>query len=51
MLNTLNSFFPIRFTAFGLSVMGLLLSAFTLVGFGIGGFPMVVFAVLVGVGI
>ena len=51
MLNTLNSFFPIRFTAFGLSVMGLLLSMFTLVGFGIGGFWMVVFAALVGVGI
>ncbi len=51
MLNALNSFFPIRFTAFGLSVMGFLLSLFTLVGFGIGGFPMVVFAALVGVGI
>ena len=51
MLNTLNSFFPIRFTAFGLSVMGLLLSVFTLVGFGIGGFSAVVFATLVGVGI
>ena len=51
MLNTLNSFFPIRFIAFGLSVMGLLLSVFTLVGFGIGGFSAVVFAALVGVGI
>ena len=51
MLNTLNSFFPIRFSAFGLSVMGLLLSVFTLVGFGIGGFSAVVFAGLVGVGI
>ena len=51
MLNTLNSFFPIRFSAFGLSVMGLLLSVFTLVGFGIGGFSVVVFAGLVGVGI
>jgi glutamate synthase domain-containing protein 2 len=51
MLNTLNSFFPIRFTAFGLSVMGLLLSVFTLVGFGIGGLSVVVFAALVGVGI
>ena len=51
MLNTLNSFFPIRFAAFGLSVMGLLLSVFTLVGFGIGGFSAVVFATLVGVGI
>ena len=51
MLNTLNSFFPVRFTAFGLSVMGLLLSVFTLVGFGIGGFPAVLFGVLVGVGI
>ncbi len=51
MLNTLNSFFPIRFTVFGLSVMGLLLSVFTLVGFRIGGFSAVVFAGLVGVGI
>ena len=51
MLNTLNSFFPIRFTVFGLSVMGLLLSVFTLVGFRIGGFSVVVFAALVGVGI
>ena len=51
MLNTLNSFFPIRFTVFGLSVMGLMLSVFTLVGFGIGGFYVLVFAALVGVGI
>ena len=51
MLNFLNSFFPIRFTAFGLSVMGLLLSVFTLVGFGIGGYSVVVFLALVGLGI
>ena len=51
MLNTLDSFFPIRYTVFGLSVMGLLLSVFTLVGFRIGGFSVVVFAALVGVGI
>ena len=51
MLNILDNFFPIRFTVFALSGMGLLLSLFTLVAFGIGGFWMVVFAALVGVGI
>ena len=36
MLHTLNSFFPVRYTSFGLCVMGLLLSAFTLISFGTG---------------
>jgi glutamate synthase domain-containing protein 2 len=51
MLNSLDSFFPIRFAAFALCGMGLLLSLFTLVGFGIGGFWVVVFAALLGVGV
>ena len=50
-LSSFNSFFPLRFTVFALSVMGLLLSVFTLVGFRIGGFWVVMFGALVGVGI
>ena len=37
MLHYLNSIYPIRYTVFGLCCMGLLLSIFTLVGFGVGG--------------
>jgi len=50
MLNTLNSFFPIRYTAFGLSVMGVLLSLFTLAGFGVGLPALLLCMVLVGLG-
>ncbi len=51
MLHRLNEFFPIRYTAFGLCVMGLLLSIFTLVGFGQGGPLALVLLALVGLGI
>ena len=34
MLNTLNAFFPIRYTVMGLSAFGLLLSIFSVVVFG-----------------
>ena len=51
MLNTLDSFFPIRYTAFALSGMGLLLCLFTAIGFGVGGTLALVFLVLFGVGV
>ena len=51
MLHTLNAIFPIRYTAFGLSIFGLLLSFFSLAVFGVGGFAFVLFAVLVGIGV
>ncbi len=51
MLHRLNEFFPIRYTAFGLCVMGLLLSIFTLVGFGQGGPLALVLLALVGLGV
>ena len=51
MLNTLDAFFPIRFSVFALCGMGLLLSLFTLVGFGVGWFSVVMFGALVAVGI
>ena len=37
MLHRLNDIFPIRYTVFGLCIMGLILCIFTLVGFGQGG--------------
>lgn len=37
MLHTLNNFFPVRYTAFFLCVLGLLLSGFTMLVFGVGG--------------
>jgi glutamate synthase domain-containing protein 2 len=51
MLNTLNSYFPIRYTVFGLCVFGLLLSVFSLVAFGVGGTAFLVFAALVATGV
>jgi glutamate synthase domain-containing protein 2 len=51
MLNTLNSYFPIRYTIFGLCVFGLLLSVFSLVVFGLGGMFFLVFAALVATGV
>ncbi len=50
MLNTLNAFFPIRYTVMGLSVFALLLSVFSLLVFGVGIGSFVVAAALVGVG-
>lgn len=51
MLKTLDSFFPIRYTAFALSGFGLLLSLFTAIGFGVGGTLALVFLALFGVGV
>ena len=51
MLHRLNEFFPIRYTAFGLCVVGLLLCIFTLVGFGQGGPLALVLLALVGLGV
>ena len=53
MLHYLNALFPIRYTVFGLSVVGLLLALFTTIGFGaaIGGGPLLLFAALVALGV
>ena len=51
MLQRLNDFFPIRYTVFGLCLMGLALCIFTLVGFGQGAWWLPVFVVLAGLGI
>ena len=51
MLKTLNSFFPIRYTAFALSGVGLLLCLFTAIGFGVGGTLALLFLILFGVGV
>jgi glutamate synthase domain-containing protein 2 len=51
MLKTLDSFFPIRYTAFVLSGVGLLLCLFTAIGFGVGGTLALMFLVLFGVGV
>jgi glutamate synthase domain-containing protein 2 len=51
MLNYLNTLFPVRYTVFFLSAVGLLISMFMLVVLGTGALAMLVFAVLVGVGI
>ena len=51
MLQRLNDIFPIRYTAFGLCALGLLLSIYTLVGFGMGGWWVPILVVLVGFGL
>ena len=51
MLHTLNNFFPVRYTAFFLCVLGLLLSLFTLLVFGVGAGSMLIFLGLVGTGV
>ncbi len=51
MLHTLNNLFPIRYTAMGLSCFGLLLSLFSLIVFGVGWLPFLVFAALTAVGV
>ena len=51
MLQRLNAIFPIRYTAFGLCAIGLLLSIYTLVGFGMGGWWVPILGVLVGFGL
>ena len=51
MIHQLNSLYPVRYTAFALCVVGLLLSLFVLLAFG-AGLPLVlVFAALVAVGV
>ena len=51
MLHYLNTLFPVRYTAFGLSCFGLLLSLFSFLAFGTGFGALVLFGVLVGVGV
>ena len=51
MIETLDKFFPTRYLAFGLCCLGLLLSAFSLLVFGVGGWALLVCAALVGVGV
>jgi glutamate synthase domain-containing protein 2 len=51
MLHFLDTLFPIRYTAFGLSVLGLLLSLFALIGLGAGGPAVLLFAALVALGV
>lgn len=50
MLDRLNALYPIRYTALGLCVLLALLSLFTLIGFGIGGFWFLLFTTLSAVG-
>ena len=51
MLHFLDTLFPIRYTAFGASVLGLLLSLFALIGLGAGGWAVLLFAGLVAIGV
>jgi glutamate synthase domain-containing protein 2 len=51
MLDYLNTLFPIRYTAMGLSCFGLLLSLFSLLALGVGWGSLLVFAILVGIGV
>lgn len=50
MLDRLNALYPVRYTVLALAVLGALLSLFTLVGFGIGGWPFLIFSGLCVVG-
>ena len=51
MLKILDSFFPVRYTFFALSGVGLLLCLFTAIGFGVGGPLAIVFLAIFGVGV
>ena len=51
MLHRINEFFPVRYTAFALCVIGSMLCLFTLVGFGQGGWLLPVFAALAALGV
>ena len=51
MLDRLNALYPVRYTAMVASVMGLLLSLFTVVGFGVGWFMLLLFGALTAVGL
>lgn len=50
-LDKLNQFFPVRYAAWLLCAVGLLLSAFTWVAFGTGGGLLLLFALLLGLGL
>ena len=51
MLAYLNSHYPVRYTAFGLCVFGLLLSLFSMVAFGVGVAAFILFTLLIGLGV
>ena len=51
MLHSLNELFPVRYTVFGLCVVGALLCIFTLIGFGQGGWLLPVFLALSALGV
>jgi glutamate synthase domain-containing protein 2 len=51
MLNYLNSLFPVRYTALGLCVFALLLSGFSVLAFGVGYLPLLLFTALVVLGV
>ena len=51
MLAYLDSLYPVRYTAFGLCLFGLMLSLFSLAAFGVGLGAVLVFGILVGVGV
>ena len=51
MLHYLNELFPIRYTVFGLCVLGLLASLFALLAFGVGAGPSLVLLALVALGV
>ncbi len=51
MLHFLDSLFPVRYLTMGLCTMGLALSLFSLIVFGVGWGPFLIFAWLVGVGV
>ena len=51
MLHTLNSIFPLRYSAFAVCAFGLLLSLFSLAGFGVGASTALLFAALVSLGV
>ena len=51
MMDALNKLLPTRYLAFGLCCLGLLLSGFSLLVFGVGGPPLLLFGALVAVGV
>jgi hypothetical protein len=51
MLHKLNTIFPIRYTALGLSCFALLLSLFSVLAFGVGFGPFLLFGGLVALGV
>lgn len=51
MMHYLNTIFPVRYTAMGLSCFGLLLSIFSLLAFGVGVPAFLLFTALVATGV